>query len=108
MREDHRILGADAARQVVDHHVQDVVMDVSGGVAIGDHLIVGDDDVGPHALVLEAHALLQRAEVMPQMQAPGRAVSGEHDEARGVLRELLLDLIAHLLLRQERIRACHV
>ena len=54
MREDDGLLGIDAAGQVVHHHVVHVVLDVLGGVAIGDHLVVGDDDARGYAMSCSA------------------------------------------------------
>ena len=84
MRVDHRLLRVDARGQIVEHEVQHIVLDMLGGVAVGDHLIVGDDDVGVHTLVLHGHALADRAEIMAQMQPPRRPVAGEHGEFAGI------------------------
>ena len=78
MREYHGLIGIDAARQVVHDHVVDVVLDMLGSVAVRDDLVVCDDDVGVDAHVLQAHALDQRAEVMPQVQPARRTVAGQH------------------------------
>ena len=43
------LLGVDAAGKVVDDHVVHVVADVLGGVAVRDHLVVSNDDVGVDA-----------------------------------------------------------
>ena len=78
--EHHGLGRVDAGGHVVEHEVQHVVLDVLSGVAVGDDLVVGDDDVGVHAAVLHGHALLDGAEVVAEVQAAGRAVTGEHRE----------------------------
>ncbi len=103
MREYHGALGVDPARKVIDHHVQHVVVDVLGGVAVGDDLVVGDDDVGLHAFVLQAHAFDDGAEEMPKVQPPGRPVAREHGVCARVSRQVGLHCIAHLLLLAEGI-----
>ena len=96
MGEDHGLLGVDAAGKVVHDHVEDVVLDGLGGVAVRDHLVVGDDDVGMDAHLLQAHAVNQRAEVVAQVQAAGGAVSGEHGVLAGVDLQVLVDAVAAL------------
>ena len=85
MREDHGLFRVDAGGHVVEHQIEHVLLDVLGGVAVGDHLIVGDDDVGLHAAVLHGHALADRAEVVAEVQAAGRTVAGEHGELARIL-----------------------
>jgi hypothetical protein len=85
MREDHRPLRVDSAREVVHDHVEDVVSDVGRGVAIGDDLVVGDDDVRLDPEVLKPHALRYGAEVVAHVETSRGAVAGEHDVSLGVL-----------------------
>ena len=85
MREDHGLVRVDAGGHVVEHQVEHVVLDVLGGVAVGDHLIVGDDDVGVHSAVLHGHAFANGSEVVAQMQAAGRSVAGQHSELARIL-----------------------
>ena len=80
--EHHGLVRVNAGGHVVEHQVQHVVLNVLGGVAVGDHLIVGDDDVRVHAALLHGDALANRAEVVAQVQAAGRPVAGQHGEAR--------------------------
>ena len=89
MRVDHRLVGVQAAGQVVDDHVVDVVLDVVGAVAVGDDLVVGDEHVGLGAHVLQFNTALEGAEVVTQVQASGRAVAGEHGELLGRLCQAL-------------------
>ena len=103
MREDGGLLGIDARGQVVHDHVVHVVLDVLGGVAVGDHLVVGDEHVALDAQVLVFHAVLDAAEVMPQMQAARGAVAGEHRVLIGMLRQVSANIIGALLARQESI-----
>ena len=49
---------------------QHVVLDVLGGVAVGDHLVVGDDDVRVDAALLHGDTLTDRAEVVPRCSRP--------------------------------------
>jgi hypothetical protein len=46
---------------------------VVGGFSVGEHLIIGDDDKGGDAEVLDLHPVLQGAEEMPDMQTARRA-----------------------------------
>ena len=96
VRVDHGLIGVQAACQVVENHVVDVVLDVVGGVAVGDDLVVGDEHVGVHAHVLQLHAALERAEIVAQVQAAGGAVAGEHGVLLGVQRQVGADLVAAL------------
>ena len=80
--------------QVVDDHVVDVVADVLGGVAVSDDLVVGDDDVGAHAHVLQADAVDERAEVVPEVQPARRAIAREHRVLLGMDEKVSVDLIA--------------
>ncbi len=85
MRVDHGLFRVDAGRHVVEDEVEHVVLDVLGGVAVGDHLVIGDDDIGVHALVLHFHAAAQRAEVVAHVQTAGRPVAGQHGELARIL-----------------------
>src|SRR5690606_1702177 len=42
------------------------------------------------------HAVAQRAEVVPDVEGAGGTVTGEHAQARGILLDLLPDLLAAL------------
>ena len=104
MRVNHGLVRVDAGGHIVKHQVEHVVLDVLGGVAIGDHLIIGNDDIRVHAQVLHGDTLADRAEIMAQVQASGRAVAGEHRELARVLFESRHRLIGTLL-RGEETRA---
>ena len=101
MRVDHGLFRVDAGGHVVENQVEHVVLDVLGGVAVGDHLVVGDDDIGVHALVLHLHAAAKRAEVMAHVQAACRSVAGQHSELARILLDLGQCRIRALLCRQE-------
>ena len=107
MRVDHRLLGIDAARQIIHHHVVHVVLDVLGGVAVGDHLVVGDEHVGARAHVLKFDAAFQRAEVVAEMQPARRAVARQHRVFLGMSRQVGADLVAALLARLKASFVCH-
>ena len=96
MRVDHGLSRIDAAGQVVHDHVVDVVLDVLGGVAIGDDLVVGDEHAGLDAHVLQLDAPLKRAEVMAQMQAARGAVAREHRVLLRVKRKVGANLVTAL------------
>ena len=84
VREDHRAAGVDPDRQVVEHQPDDVLVQVVGGVPVGQHLVVGDQHhhLGPG--VLQPHPVPERAEVVPEVQMPGRPVAGQDPELPGV------------------------
>ena len=78
----------DAAGQVVQCHLQDVlahllrVVGVVGqGLCVGDHHI----DLIVLAGVLQAHALLQGADIVAHMQTSGRAVARQNHFFHGFL-----------------------
>ena len=96
VRVDHGLVGVDAAGKVVHDHVVHVVLDVLGGVAVGDDLVVGDEHVGLGTHVLQFNTALEGAEVMTQVQASGRAVAGEHGELLGRLCQALANGVALL------------
>lgn len=79
---DRRPVRVDAGGQVVQRHVDDVVPDLAGIVRIvGERLIVRDEDVHlvKAAGVLQLHPPPERADIVPQVQPPGRAVAREDD-----------------------------
>ncbi len=78
--EDHRPLGVDPGREVVQQQPLDVLAEPLGDVPVGEHLVVGDDQEQLHAQPLEPDPVLQGAEVVAQVQLPGRPVPGEHPE----------------------------
>ena len=104
VREDHRALRVDTGGHIVDHEVEHIVIDMLGRVTVGDHLIVGDDDVRVDAAVLHGHTLFDRTEEVAQMQAAGRAVAGEHGECARVLLEFR-ERFVRAFLRCEETRA---
>ena len=104
VRVNHGLVRVDAGGHIVKHQVEHVVLNMLGGVAVGDHLIISDDDIRVHAQVLHGDTLANRAEVMAKVQASGRAVAGEHRELARVLFESRHRLIGTLL-RGEETRA---
>ena len=74
--------------------VAHVAGDVAGDLAVGDHLVVGDQLPDLGAAVLEAEAVADRAEVVADVQRAGRTVPGQHAQRGRVLRHLLLDGVA--------------
>ncbi len=54
----------------------------AGRLAIGYHLVIGDDDGDVSALFLQPDPVRQRPEVVPQVQRTGRPVAGHDAEAR--------------------------
>ena len=93
MREDHGLLGVNAAGKIVNDHVIDVVGNMLGGVAVSNDLVVGDDYVGVYAKVLQAHALNDGAKVMTQVQSARRTISGKHGVVSGMFWQICLNLI---------------
>ena len=96
MRIDHGLVGVDTAGKVVHDHVVHVVLDVLGGVAVGDDLVVGDEHVGLSAHVLQLHAALEGAKVVAQVQTAGGAVAGKHGELLWRLGQALANGVALL------------
>ena len=101
MGKDHGLVRVDAGGHVVEHQVEHIVLDVLGGVAVGDHLVVGDDDVRVHATVLHGHALADGAEVVAEVQTAGRTVAGEHGELLRMLLQLGQRRVRTLLCGEE-------
>ncbi|GAA4998961.1 hypothetical protein GCM10025734_33120 [Kitasatospora paranensis] len=75
--EDGGPCGFDPGRQVVEDEVLGVLDGARRDVAVGQDLVVGDHQQEFHTQVLEVDAVLQGAEVVAQVEGPGRAVAGE-------------------------------
>ena len=82
MDEDVDLVGVQTAGQIIQCHLQDVLADllrvigvVRQGLRVSDHNI----DLVELAGVLQAHALLQRANVVANMQAARGTVAGQND-----------------------------
>jgi hypothetical protein len=86
VREDHRRCRVDADREVVGDEPLDVVGKPDGRVAIGDRLVVGNQDIELDTEALEADPVLERAEVVADVQRARRPVTGQDPERRGLLR----------------------
>ena len=107
MVKDRGALRVNARGQVVGDEAEDALTDRTYAVAVGDHLVVGDQNPGLNAAVLQEHAVTQRAEVVAQVQVAGRAVTREDAETRGVLVNRQVDLgAAGLRAGQRGIRGC--
>ncbi|CPU65399.1 Uncharacterised protein [Mycobacteroides abscessus] len=89
--EDGRAGGVDPGREVVEDDLAHGGAQVSGVVAVGDDLVVGDDEHDLDAVVLQPDAVREGAEVVPEVQRARRAVTGEDAEAGRVGREPGLD-----------------
>ena len=69
---------------IVQHHLQHIGADLLGLVEmIGERLQIGDEHVG-RVLALEEDALLQRADVVTQVQRAGGPVPGENRSRHGL------------------------
>ena len=66
-------------------------------VAVGQHLVVGNDDERLDVQRLELDAVLQRAEVVADVERPGRPIAGQHAVALRVFEEI----------RTERLRSAN-
>ena len=62
--EDRGALRVDARGQVVGNQAEDALANRAHAVAVGNHLVVGDQDPGLHAAVLQQHAVTQGAKVV--------------------------------------------
>jgi hypothetical protein len=81
--EDRRTSRVQPRGEVVQHDLAHVGGDVAGVGSVGDHLVVGDHDVRCDSRLLQEHPVAQGAEVVPQVQRPGRSVAGQHPVALG-------------------------
>ena len=92
VREDRRPLGVEAGGDVVDDQAAHVAGDVAEGLAVGDHLVVGDELPDLRAALLEPDPVADRREVVPDVQGAGRSVPGQHAQRAGVGVEELVEL----------------
>jgi hypothetical protein len=102
VREDRRPRGVQADREVVREHRVDAVLEVAHAVAVVDHLVVGDEDEGLDAEVLQAHAVGEGAEVVADVQVARGAVAREHAVALGMDGQVGLDRVAAFLAAGQR------
>ena len=72
------VVGIESDGQIVEHQLADVVGDAVDRVAIGQDLVVGDDDERLDAKLLQLDAIPQRAEVVADVQRSGRAIACQH------------------------------
>ena len=89
MREDERLFWIEAASKIVDDHVIDVVLDMLGGIAVGNNLIISDDHTRGHAFILKVDAFFDRAEIVTEVQTSCRSIAREHDVLRRMLEQVL-------------------
>ena len=92
MREDRCALRIDARSEVVGEELAHRALDIPRDVTIRNHLVISDEDPGLYPLLLKANPVLERAEIVADMQSTRGAISGEHAKDRRVLRELFLNL----------------
>ncbi len=105
--EDRGPLGVDAHGEVVEDHVVGVLGDMGRGVAVRDHLVVGDEDVGVDAHLLEPNALAHGAEVVAQVQAARGAVAREEGVGATVLSKGFPHGVGPPLRLGEALLVCH-
>ena len=97
MGENNGFLWIDAASKVVDYHIANVVLDVLCGVAVGNNLIVGNDNSRGYAFVLQRNAFLDGAEIVAQVQTTRRTIARKHRVLAGVYLKVGADCLAALL-----------
>ena len=85
MVEDDAALWVDTHGQIIGNEAQDALAQRANSVAVSDDLIIGHQNPRFNAAVLQFHAVLQRAEIVPQVQLSGRPVAGEDAESRRIL-----------------------
>ena len=88
------VLWVEPRGQVVEDRLVYVGADGVGGVAVGEHLVVGDDDERGRAQVLDAHAVGHGAEQVADVQGAGGPLAGEDAILRGIARQVLPDGLA--------------
>ena len=91
MVEDRGALRIDTRGQVVSDEAEDAFADRTHAVAVGDHLVVGDQNPCLHTAVLQQHAVAQSAEVVAEVEVTGRTVTGEDAETRRILVDRQVD-----------------
>ena len=68
--------------------------DVTGHVAVGDHLVVGDHQADLHSGGLQPYPVGERSDVVAQMQRAGGTIAGQYPQGGRIGRHLLLDGVA--------------
>ena len=97
MGENNGFLWIDAASKVVNYHIANIVLDVLCGVAVGNNLIVGNDNSRGYAFVLQRNAFLDGAEIVAQVQTTRRTIARKHRVLAGVYLKVGADCLAALL-----------
>ena len=90
--EDRRAVRVHAHGQGVGHQRQDALADGAHAVAVGDDLVVGDENPGVDAAVLDRLPRVHGAEVVTQVHIARGAHAGEHAVAVRVDVQVGLDL----------------
>ena len=85
--------GVDPRGEVVGDLARDVVGQAACGRPVGERLVVGDQHEQLDARVLQPDAVLERAEVVADVQRAGRAVAGEDAEPRRIARDRGLEIV---------------
>ena len=80
VREHHRPRRVQSDGQVVEQQPGHVLIQVLGHLPVGQHLVVGDQHEDLRAEVLQPDPVPQGAEVVAQVQPPGRPVAGQDAE----------------------------
>lgn len=92
VRKHGRGRGVDASCEIVQQQFTDIAGQVPDTVAVGDHLVVGDDHEDLHPSALKSNTVREGAEVVAQMQCARGPVAGEDAEAFGVLGDLVFEM----------------
>ena len=81
LHHDLDLLGIETDGEIIERDFKDVGLKLLGMLeVIGQRLHVGDQDVGL-IFVLQAYAILQRADIVPEVQRAGRTIAGENSLA---------------------------
>ena len=78
MRENRRFTWVNARGKIIKHHVINIILNVLGGITVGNHLIISNKHVGFHALILHRHPVKNASKIMPQVQTPCWPISCKH------------------------------
>ena len=89
MRENHCFFRVYACRKIIHDYIEHVIFNVLCRIPVSDHLVISNNNIGVHTEVLHFHVLKDSPEIMPQMQTPGRPVSGKHSKLPGIFMQLL-------------------
>jgi hypothetical protein len=96
--------GNETGSKVVQQQLTHVAAHVTGNVAVGDDLVVGDHHEDLHPGGLQPDPVGQGGEVMTQVQRTGGSVAGKNAEPSRVRSDQLLELNAAVLGSDDRRR----